>query len=1159
MISYQDFLLSKVAFAPETGFEISKDKINPALKPHQRDAVMWAVKGGRRALFEAFGLGKTVQELEWCRIITAEKGGKALIVMPLGVRQEFTKDAQELLGIPVPQYVRTMAEVKASETQIVITNYERVRDGDIDPTYFTAAALDEASCLRDYGSKTYQTFTEKFKGVPYKLVATATPSPNRYKELIHYAGFLEIMDTGQALTRFFQRDSTKANNLTLYPHKEQEFWLWLSSWSLFITKPSDLGYDDTGYALPPMEINYHAVSYQHKDIDTEKDGQVKLLADAAVSLKDAAKIKRDSIDARVAKMVDIVEANPDEHFILWHDLEAERHAIKKALPEAVEVYGSQDYDIREKRVIGFAKGESRLLATKKSLSGQGCNFQYHCHRAIFLGIDYEFNDFIQAIHRIYRFMQTEKVIIDIIYTEEEQEILRVLLQKWKQHTYMADKMTEIIKKYGLANTSLIDKLARTMGVERVEVSGKYYKAVNNDCILETENMPDNSVDLIVTSIPFSNHYEYTATYNDFGHNQNTQRFFEQMNYLTPNLLRILRPGRVFACHVKDRVLFGNATGTGMPTMEPFHAMCIKHYMEHGFMYFGMITVVTDVVRENNQTYRLGWTEQCKDGTKMGVGCPEYILLFRKLPTDTSRAYADVPVTKDKADYTRAQWQIDAHGFWRSSGDRLLTKAELQSIPVDNLQAVYRKYSRESVYSYEEHVALAKRLDENGKLPASFMVVAPGSWNMDVWDDINRMRTLNTSQSRKRAQMHVCLAKGSLILTRAGYKPIEAIEIGDMVLTHKGNWKPVIEKRCTGINPVIQTKAQGVANLITTPDHKLWARKTDKVRAKDYMQKTEPAWIEAQNCKGGYVNLKLPAVEENNLTLQEWWIVGRYLADGHKGTRGDYFISVGKGKVEEFEVKAAGYFGTNRQATARQYRLKNLPEHLKNALEACGRGAANKQVPIAGICTNQAEAQALLDGYLSGDGNKTGNAISATSVSRALLLGMAMVAQRAHGVIASIFKGKPAGKTVIEGRKVNTLQDWVMSWRESTHHHEGIILDDGAWKKVKEPIECDEAETWSIQVADDASYTAEGCIVKNCPLQLDIVERLINRYSNPGDVVLDPFGGLMTVPLVAVQKERFGIGIELSCDYFRDGVGYLQTAELQRGEPTLFDFIEQEGA
>ena len=194
----------------------------------------------------------------------------------------------------------------------------------------------------------------------------------------------------------------------------------------------------------------------------------------------------------------------------------------------------------------------------------------------------------------------------------------------------------------------------------------------------------------------------------------------------------------------------------MPTIEPFHALCIEHYIKHGFQYFGMITVITDVVRENNQTYRLGWTEQSKDGSKMGVGCPEYILLFRKLPTDHSTAYADTPVKKSKEEYTRARWQIDAHGYWRSSGDRLISKEELKDISVDNLQAVYRKYSRESVYSYEEHVKLAEELDKNGKLPASFMVVAPGSWNqMEVWDDINRMRTLNTTQSRRRLQMHVC--------------------------------------------------------------------------------------------------------------------------------------------------------------------------------------------------------------------------------------------------------------------------------------------------------------------------------------------------------------------------------------------------------------------
>ena len=290
----------------------------------------------------------------------------------------------------------------------------------------------------------------------------------------------------------------------------------------------------------------------------------------------------------------------------------------------------------------------------------------------------------------------------------------------------------------------------------MRIEGNHYTAVHDDCVEEVRRMESNSIGQIHTSIPFGNHYEYSANYNDFGHNQNTERFFEQMDYLTPELLRVLEPGRVAAIHVKDRVLFGNATGTGMPTIEPFHALCIEHYMKHGFQYFGMITVVTDVVRENNQTYRLGWTEQCKDGSKMGVGCPEYVLLFRKLPSDRSNAYADDPVKKSKEEYTRAQWQIDAHGYWRSSGDRLVSKEELKEISVDNLQAVYRQYSREHVYSYEEHVALAEALDKDGKLPATFMVVAPGSWNdLEVWDDINRMRTLNTTQSRRRQQMHVC--------------------------------------------------------------------------------------------------------------------------------------------------------------------------------------------------------------------------------------------------------------------------------------------------------------------------------------------------------------------------------------------------------------------
>ena len=760
-MNYKEFLESKIELATESGFMVDPADINPALKPHQRDAVRWALKGGRRALFESFGLGKTIQEIEFCYQAVKHCGGKALIVLPLGVKQEFTRDAVEILGYDQPEYCRTMEEVEKCRSRIVLTNYERVRDGDIRPEYFAATSLDEASVLRSFGSKTYQTFLDKFKNVPYKLVATATPSPNRYKELIHYAGYLEVMDTGQALTRFFQRDSTKANNLTLYPNMEDEFWMWVSSWALFVTKPSDLNpeYSDEGYDLPPLDVRWVEIPVHYGDT-TDRDGQIQLFQEAAEGLKEAAAVKRESIDQRVAEMKRIVEESPEDHFLLWHDLENERNAIKKALPETVDIYGSMDYDEREKRVIDFSNGKCRLFATKKSLSGSGCNFQRYCHKEIFLGIDYEFNDFIQAVHRCYRFLQKEPVVIYIIYMENERQIKEALIEKWKNHNYMVAKMIEIVKKYGLNSANKVERLERKMGVEgsREErtVKGTYYTAVYGDCVEETREMESNSVDLIHTSIPFGNHYEYSANYNDFGHNQNTERFFEQMDYLTPELLRILKPGRVAAIHVKDRVLFGNVTGTGFPTMEPFHAACISHYMKHGFQYFGMITVVTDVVRENNQTYRLGWSDCCKDGTKMGVGCPEYILLFRKQQTDHSKGFADERVTKSKEEYTRAQWQIDAHGYWRSSGDRLVSKKELESTSVDNLQSVYRKYSRENVYSYEEHVALAKKLDEDGKLPATFMVVAPGSWNqMEVWDDINRMRTLNTTQSRRRAQMHVC--------------------------------------------------------------------------------------------------------------------------------------------------------------------------------------------------------------------------------------------------------------------------------------------------------------------------------------------------------------------------------------------------------------------
>lgn len=753
--NYIDFVKSKMAISSEFGFDIDESKLTQSLRPHVKDSVKWAIKGGCRAIFSSFGMMKTVTQLEILRQIISEKGGKGLIVCPKRVISEFVEQANKHIGIKVC-VVKTKADCVNSDEDILITNYERVRDGDIDPSDFIATSLDEASVLRSFGSKTFQEFLPKFANVPFRFVATATPSPNRYKELIHYAGYLGVMDTGQALTRFFKRDSTKANNLTLYPHKEEEFWIWVSTWALYLTKPSDLGYSDEGYELPELIVKEEVIQSYTDDVIVDEDGQTKLMRESAVGLKEAAHERRNSIDDKVAKVAEIIsrEENKDDNFIVWHYLEDERRALCSAIEGCRAVYGSQDDEESDEIVDDFKNGRLKYLAAKPEMLGEGINFQYHCHKAIMF-VDYKFNDAFQAIHRIYRFMQTHPVTVYIVYTEVEQEIFKTFMEKWRMHNEMQAKMSNIVRANGLMDINAGDKLLRWMFAKREERSGSLWTAINNDCVLETMNMPDDSVDEIITSIPFSNHYEYTPTYNDFGHNVDNDRFFDQMSYLTTELLRILRPGRVACIHVKDRVLFGNATGTGMPTIDPFSEMTVFHFLKHGFQYMGRITVDTDVVRENNQTYRLGYTEMCKDGTKMGIGCPEYVLLFRKLPTDTSNAYADIPVTKDRTEYSLSRWQIDAHASWKSSGNRMLTPQEIERMGVDSLRFHFRKYQKENVYNFEDHVAFAEELDMYGKLPRTFMAIDPVSKKDWIWDDVVRMRTLNTRQSQKNRQNHIC--------------------------------------------------------------------------------------------------------------------------------------------------------------------------------------------------------------------------------------------------------------------------------------------------------------------------------------------------------------------------------------------------------------------
>lgn len=790
MKDYTEFLKNKIKISENYGFIINLDEINPKLKPHNKLMVKWLVEGGKRACFASFGLHKTVTQLEAVRCTLNKIGhGSGLIVCPLSVRQEFVEDAKNILGWDnnqLPKFIRRANEI--SGEGIYLTNYESIRDGKLDPNLFQVASLDEASVLRGLGgTKTFREFMKLFTGdagpmqvrrgaerIKYRFVATATPSPNEYIELLAYADFLGIMDVSQAKTRFFKRDSTHADNLTLHSHKEEEFWLWVSSWALFVNKPSDItgdSADDCGYILPELDLRWHEIPSDHTKAITEKNGQFCLFKSDALGLQQSAKEKRDSLNDRINKMLELRNEDINAHRIIWHDLEAERNAIEKAIPGITSIYGSQDYEQREKNILDFSYGRVPELAAKPVIAGSGCNFQRYCSWAIYLGIGYKFNDFIQSIHRLQRFLQTKVVRVDLIYTESERNVRKALETKWDNHNKLVSKMTEIIRKYGLSHTEMAAHLARKMGVERVEISGKNYRIANNDNVPELADMKlysDNSVGLILTSIPFSTQYEYSPNYADFGHSESNEEFFQQMDYLTPNLYRVLQPGRIAAIHVKDRIVPMGLSGMGCQTVYPFHLDTINHFRKHGFAYMGMKTIVTDVVRENNQTYRLGWTEQCKDGTKMGVGMPEYLLLFRKPATDRTNAYADIPVVKKKKEwvpgekewknpdgYSRARWQLDAAGYTRSSGNRGITPDELAALEPKQIFQSFKNYSLNEVWDFEYVVRVAETLELKGKLPSGFMLLQPQSWSDDVWTDIVRMRTLNGSQWSKGKEMHLC--------------------------------------------------------------------------------------------------------------------------------------------------------------------------------------------------------------------------------------------------------------------------------------------------------------------------------------------------------------------------------------------------------------------
>lgn len=756
---YKKFLENKIVVAESFGTTISKDVLNPLLLDHQKDIVHWSICGGRRAIFASFGLGKTMMQLELAKQISEITGKPFLIVMPLGVVGEFKDDLSFLYPEMTIKYIKDSDIVDSVDKSVIyVTNYERIRKGDVTAEFFGGVSFDEASILRNLKTETTNFVLKHFKNVNYRYVATATPTPNDFIEILNYADYLGVIDRGHALTRFFQRDSTKAGNLTLYPNKKEEFWKWVSSWAVFINKPSDLGYNDYGYNLPKLNFIEVEIENISKDVVLNKRGEIVLIPDITKSLVDVSREKSNSIDLRVQKAFEIVNEKPNDNWILWHHLESERDALNKKFRDDYvikSVYGSQTNDEKENLLIDFKHKKYQILSTKPKIAGSGCNFQHACNNMVFVGIDYKFNDFIQAIHRLYRFKQDKEVNVYAIFTNNEREVLKTLKNKWKKHEELQREMINLVREYGLNTDKITADMKRQIFKNRRHAQIGSAKVFNEDTVVIHQEMEDNSTDMILTSIPFGDHYEYSDNYNDMGHNHGNDEFFKQMDFLTPNLLRTLKPGKIAAIHVKDRIRYSYQNGTSFTTIDDFSGKTVAHFVKHGFYLVGKITVTTDVVRENNQTYRLGWSEQCKDATKMGVGLPEYILLFRKRPSESNNAYADEPCLKTKDEYTIDRWQLDAHAYWKSSGNRFMSSDELTQAEMKTVFNKWRKFNKENIYNFQEHLKICQDLEKAGRLSRLFMTIPPTSNSEMVWTDVNRMLTLNANQANRKKEKHIC--------------------------------------------------------------------------------------------------------------------------------------------------------------------------------------------------------------------------------------------------------------------------------------------------------------------------------------------------------------------------------------------------------------------
>lgn len=635
---YEKFLQGKVKSHVKSGFDISLDQLNDKLFPFQKFCVQRALKAGKYAFFEDCGLGKTFQQIEWAHHVSIKTEKPVLILAPLVVVGQTINEGVKF-GIEV---VRASLNFdKPIFNPIQIANYEQIEN--IDCSIFSGIVLDESSILKNYEGSTKRLIIDTFLQTPYKLACTATPSPNDPMELGNHSEFLDAMSRNEMLAMYFVHDGGETAKWRIKGHAKKMFYQFVGSWAIMANKPQDIGFEMEGYALPSLNL-------LERQITTPERDNGMLFNNTAISATNFNMELRLTKIERLSEVVDIVNSKPDESFIIWIKQNEEGAQLKKMIPEAIEVKGSDTNQWKEDKLLGFANGDFRILITKTKIASFGMNFQ-NCSNQIFASLDFSFEGLYQAIRRSYRFGQKNEVNIYLITTDTMANVKNSIDRKQKQFEEMQDQMAHAI------NENLNGNLLQTSDFDILEVDNEWYNIKRGDSCQLITDVPDESIGLSVFSPPFAELYTYSDHIEDMGNSKDYKEFLTQFGFLIKELYRVLMSGRNVAVHCMDLPI--QKGKEGYIGLRDFSGMILQAFQDAGFIYASRITIWKDPVVEMQRTKALGLLHKQvkKDSTMSRVGIPDYVMIFRKdgerlnpvtntdLPVDLWQKYAS-PVWMD---------------------------------------------------------------------------------------------------------------------------------------------------------------------------------------------------------------------------------------------------------------------------------------------------------------------------------------------------------------------------------------------------------------------------------------------------------------------------------------------------------------------------------